>query len=328
MAKTIRWGILGPGAIAHRFAQGLRFVDDAELHAVGSRAQERADAFGDEYGVPRRHGSYEELAHDPEVDAIYVATPHTLHKENTLLCLDAGKAVLCEKPFAVNAGEAEAMIARARQKKLFLMEAMWTRFLPAHVQVRKWLSENKIGDVRMLIVDFGFRAEIKPEGRLFNLKLAGGALLDIGVYTIALAYMVFGRPPVHIETMAHIGETGVDEHGAMTFGYDKGEVASLCCAVRTSTPQTAVILGTEGWIRLPEFWHASSAEVRTGRDKPQPVELMYQGTGYNYEAIEVGACLRQGTKESAVMPLGQSLDIMQTMDAIRAKWGLKYPCEE
>ncbi len=327
MAETIRWGILGPGRIAHKLAEGLHFVDDAELHAVGSRAVERAEQFGAQYDIPRRYGSYEQLARDPDVDVIYVATPHPYHRENTLLCLEEGKAILCEKPLCVNAGEAQAMITSARQKNLFLMEAMWTRFLPAHVQIRTWLQEEKIGEVRMLLIDFGFRAQFNPEGRLFNPDLAGGALLDIGVYTIALAFMVFGKPPLQITSTAHIGTTGVDEQEAIVLSYDEGALAVISCAVRTQMPGTALILGTEGSIRVPQFFSASSAELRLGQNSPVPVELMYRGTGFNYQAQEVCRCLREGKQESTIMGLDESLGIMQTMDAVRAQWGLRYPFE-
>jgi len=327
MGRTCRWGVLGPGRIAGQFARGLAVLDDAELVAVGSRSQENANRFAEEFDVPRRHSSYAELAADPDVDAVYVATPHPAHVENAILCLEAGKAVLCEKPFAVNASQVERMIGVARERGVFLMEAMWTRFLPLLVQVRQWLADGTIGEVRMVKADFGFRSDLDPQGRLFNPELAGGALLDIGCYTISLASMVFGTQPDRIVSMTHLGETGVDEQSAMIFGYPEGQLAILTCAVRTGIDQDARIYGTEGMIRLPaSWWRGTQATLMVGEEE-QTVDLPYDGTGYNCEAAEVMRCLEAGKLESAFMPLDESLAIMQTMDRVREQWGLTYPME-
>jgi predicted dehydrogenase len=264
---------------------------------------------------------------DPDVDVVYVATPHPFHREHSILFLKAGKAVLCEKPLAINAQEVEEIIRCARETKKFLMEAMWTRFIPVMAKVREWLAEGAIGEARMLTADFGFRSGWDPEGRLLNPKLAGGALLDVGVYTVAMASMVFGRQPSRIASMAHIGETGIDEQSAMLLGYDAGQLAILSCAVRTNTPQEARIIGTEGAIHIPDFWHATSATLNvSGKDTAQ-IEIPFDGNGYNYEAAEVMCCLRAGKLESDIMPLDESLDIMATMDKIRAQCGLRYPME-
>ncbi|MFC1714337.1 Gfo/Idh/MocA family protein [Candidatus Poribacteria bacterium] len=326
MEKVIRWGILAPGNIAHQFARGLSVLPDAELIAVGSRAKERADAFADEFDIPHRYGSYADLANDPDVDAIYVATPHPFHKECTILCLKAGKAVLCEKPFAVNAEQVKEMIACARECKQFLMEAMWTRFLPVTVKVREWLAEGAIGEPRMLTADFGFRSGVNPDGRLFNLDLAGGGLMDVGIYTVAMAHMVFGAPS-KITSLAHMGETNVDEQAGMLLGYDDGQIAILNCAIRTSTPQDARIMGTDGSIYIPSFWHATSATLNAAGKKPEHIEMLFKGNGYENEAVEVMRCLREGKLESDIVPLAESVSIMETMDALRAQWGLKYPME-
>ena len=248
--EKIRWGILATGRIAHKFALGLSVLPDAELIAVGSRAQETADAFADRWEVPHRHATYAGLAADPDVAVVYVATPHAFHKQNSLLCLEAGKAVLCEKPMAINAREVEQIVACARGRGLFLMEAMWTRFLPAICKVRELLAEGVLGQVRMVRADFCFRSPWNPEGRLLNPALGGGALLDVGVYTVALAFMVFGGPPAEVTGMTHIGETGVDEQSAMILGYDGGRLAVLACAVRAQAPMEAHIIGTAGWIRI------------------------------------------------------------------------------
>jgi predicted dehydrogenase len=323
----IRWGILGTGRIAGIFAAGLADLGDAELVAVGSRTAAAADTFGDRYGVPRRHASYAALASDPQVDAIYVATPHTFHKENSLLCLQAGKAVLCEKPFTINAREAAELIAYARERRLFLMEAMWTRFLPLMVRLRELIAGGAIGEVRMVQADFDFRTEVNPRSRLFDPALGGGALLDVGVYPMSLASMLLGTPS-EIASLAHLGATGVDEQSAAVLRYAGGRLAVLTSAIRIGGPHEALIRGTDGYIRIDsEWWRAARMTlVRSGRPD-ELIEAPMVGNGYSYEATEVMRCLRDGRIESDVMPLDESLAIMRTLDAIRAQWGLRYPGE-
>lgn len=328
MSDKFRWGICGTGNIARQFARGLRALPDAEIAAVGSRAHETAVQFADEFGVARRHATYEALAADPDVDAVYVSSPHPCHMENTLLFLRAGKAVLCEKPLAVNRAQGERMVATARAESRFLMEAMWTRFLPALVQTRRWIAEGRIGEVRMVQADFGFRTEWDPSSRLLDPAYAGGGLLDVGCYCVSLASLVFGRQPVRISGLAHLGETGVDEHSAVVLGYDQGELALLASGVRTNTPQDAVIMGTEGFIRIhPPFWLSSRVSLTLGEQEPITVDCPYAGNGYNCEAAEVARCVREGRIESETMSHAESLAILETMDAIRAKWGLRYPME-
>jgi len=323
----IRWGILGTGNIARLFATGLGNAPGAILAAVGSRTQEKADEFGDRFGVPRRHASYAALAADPDLDVIYVSTPHTLHHDATILCLEGGKAVLCEKPFALNAGQAAAMIGTARARGLFLMEAMWSRYYPAMVRAREFLAAGAIGEPRILQADLGFRARVNPQGRLFDPALGGGALLDIGVYPVSLASMVFG-PPSDIASQATMGETGVDEQNAIALRYPGGQLAVLSSAIRTSTPHEATIMGTEGILRIGQDWHKSTwvGVTRTGQAEER-TSLPIEGNGYNYEAIAVMDCLRAGKRESAVMPLDETLAIVRTLDAIRAQWDLRYPGE-
>jgi predicted dehydrogenase len=326
--KPVRWGIIGTGSIAKQFARGLQVIDDAQLVAVGSRTQSAADAFGKEFSVPNRHASYEALAQDPEVDVVYVATPHPFHQDNTILCLNAGKPVLCEKPFAINADEAREMIACAAANNLFLMEAMWTRYLPLYAKVRELLAEGTIGDVRMVKADFCFRAELKREGRLFDLALGGGGLLDIGVYTISFANMIFGDRPERIASLADMGTTGVDEQAGLLLGYPKGKLAVLTCAVRTTTPHEAYIFGTDGMIRIHHaFWHGTELTLSVNGKPDVQMSHPFLGNGYNCEAVEVMRCLRAGRKESKLMPLDETISIMETMDAFRADWGLRYPTE-
>jgi len=331
VTRKIRWGILSTGAIARQFAQGLTSVPDAELVAVGSRTQAAADRFGDAFRVPRRHASYRAVAEDPDVDVVYIGTPHNLHCENTLMCLEAGKPVLCEKPFAINAAQAERMVALARSKRLFLMEALWTRYLPAMIELRRLLAAGTIGPIRMIEADFGFRPEYDPLGRLYNPDLGGGALLDIGIYPISLTAMLLGLP-ARMTAIAEIGRTGVDERSAVVLAYPGGELAVLTFSLTTDMPSEILVLGIEGWIRVhgpiyrPEKLTVSlkaAAGARTERVLPLPVT----GNGYNYEAAEVMRRLREGALESPGMMLDESLAIMRLMDAIRAQWGLRYPGE-
>ena len=324
---AFRWGIVGLGNIARSFATGLKAVPGAELAAVGSRSQEKADKFGDEFGAAKRYGSYEALAADPDVDAVYVASPHSKHKEDSLLCLNGGKAVLCEKPFTINANEAAQVIGVARDKKVFLMEAMWTRFIPLMGKVRELVKDGAIGEIRMVQADFGFRAGFNPKSRLFDPALGGGALLDVGIYPLSFASMLLGTPE-HVTGTAHLAETGVDDNSAMLLRYPKGEIAVLATSVNITTPQAATILGTAGKIQIhPPFWIPKALTLsRDGKDDER-IELPYEGNGYNYEAQEVERCVGQGLTESPILPLDETLAVMKTMDTLRAQWGVKYPME-
>ena len=323
----LRWGILGTGNIASQFARGLEALPEHELVGVGSRSQASADRFGEQFDVSHRHASYEALAADAEVDAVYIATPHHLHRDNSILCLEAGKHVLCEKPFTINAAQAEEVIAVARQRGLFLMEAMWTRFFPIMVRLRALLAEGVIGDLLMLQSDFGFRIRFNPEHRLFDPAMGGGATLDVGVYPISLASMLFGAPK-EIRSLAHLGQTGVDEQAAMILGYEGGRMALMSTAVRVSTPQEAFLLGSQGQIKIHyQWWYLTHMTISKPGQEDQEIHLPYEGNGYNYEAAEVLDCLNAGKLESDVMLLDETVSIMRTLDALREQWGLRYPME-
>lgn len=324
--KIIKWGILGPGSISTKFARGLEAVPDARITAVGSRNKKRARKFAKTFKAPNAYGSYEALAADPDVDVIYIGTPHSTHKEHTTLCLNAGKHVLCEKPFAINAAEGTEMVTTAREKGLFLMEAMWSRFLPTLVRTRALIADGAIGEVRMVQADFGFRAGIKIEGRLFNPAFGGGSLLDVGIYPLSLAHMILGTP-ARICGMAEIGTTGVDEQTAFILGYDQGQMAVLSSAIRTTTPQEAYIIGTSGWIKIHRPWWVSDRLTLVNGKREESVSCPMVGNGYNYEAEAVGDCIRTGRLESEIMPLDETLAIMRVMDEIRGQIGLRYPME-
>lgn len=315
---TLRWGILGPGAIAHAFAEGIRALDDAVLHAVGSRSAARAQAFASRYGAERVYGSYEELVADPDVDVVYVATPHFLHREHTLLALDHGKAVLCEKPLATSLADAEAMVTSARQRKVFLMEAMWTRCLPHVERALEIVAEGGIGEPRLVAADFGFRAEVNVAQPLFDPTRGGGSLLDVGVYPLWFAHWVFGEPS-DVASFMHIGSTGVDEEAAMLLRYPTGATALLSSAIRLETPHDATIAGTAGILRLlPSWWGPSRLTLRRGEGAATDVPVRAVGNGYDAEAAEVGRCLRAGLLESERVPLASSLAVMRTRERVRA----------
>ncbi|AZO95832.1 Gfo/Idh/MocA family oxidoreductase [Halocella sp. SP3-1] len=328
MNKKINWGIIGTGNIAHQFAEGLSILPDVNIAGVASRSEERAKEFADCFNIQHSYSSYQELVLEQGIDVIYIATPHTYHKDNTIMCLKAGKPVLCEKPFAVNLTEAEEMVSLARSKNIFLMEAMWTRYFPVMEKVREWLAEGLIGEVKWLEADFGINKPVKPSGRLYNLELGGGALLDVGIYPVSLASMVFGRQPSSIKAAAEIGETGVDEQTAVIFKYKQGKMAQLSCAIRTKTREEACITGTRGYIVIPEFHSPSSARVYREGKVIKEFEQPLEGNGLNYEAAEVNKYLRSGKKESAVMPLKESLNVMETLDKIRDKINLRYPADK
>jgi predicted dehydrogenase len=287
-----------------------------------------AAKFADRRNIPRRHASYEDLASDPDVDVVYIATPHPFHAQNATLCLQAGKAVLCEKPFCVNAAEAERVVELAREKRLFSMEGMWTRFFPLMEEVRRLVSEGAIGEVRMLNVDFGFRADLDPASRLFDQRLGGGALLDVGVYCVSFAAMILGRPSGSVG-LSHLGETGVDEQASVVLEHEGGGLANLSIGIRTTTPQEATIMGTEGYVRIhAPWWRPKSMTIYRPKEESETVDAPVSGNGFNYEAAEVMRCLQAGKTESDVMPLDETISVMRTMDRIRAAWGLRYPGEE
>ena len=326
MAKT-RWGILGTGGICGAFAEGLTSIPSAKLVAVGSRAKKTANAFADKWDIPNRHASYEALVADPEVDAIYIGTPHHLHCENALLCLNAGKAVLVEKPFSINAAEAKLMIQTARRKKVFLMEAMWSRFLPAVAKARDLVASGAIGEVRMISSDFGFRAGVDPKSRLFDPAMGGGGLMDVGVYAVSLCNMFLGESK-KVASLADMCETGVDGQAAAVIKYGGGELGLISTGVRTTTPAEARILGTDGYVEMHQPWWRNGLVTLHNDKGSKTFKTSFKGNGYNLQAVEVGKCLAAGKLESDVMPWADSLAVMKTMDAIRAEWPLRYPMEK
>ena len=323
----MRWGILSTGKIARKFTEDLVIMDEAEVVAVGSRTEASAQAFAQKHNIPRAYGSYEELVNDPDVDIIYVGTPHAMHADNVRLALNAGKHVLNEKAFTINAQDAQEIIELARAKGLFLMEAVWMRFFPLMERLRGWMQEETIGQVHYMQADFGFNFEFNPNGRLFDPALGGGALLDLGIYPISLSSMLFGTPQ-DIQTMAVLGETGVDYKNAMQFRFASGVIASLQSCMVANLSQSAQIIGEKGRIIIhKQFWNPDKMTLHLDGEAPVSFEEIRWGNGYTYEAREVMKCIRAGKLESDIMPLAESLSIMQTMDTLRERWGLRYPFE-
>lgn len=327
--RTIGWGILGAGRISRQFATALASLEGSRIAAVGARSLDSARRFAEEFSIPKAYGNYSDLVNDPQVDVVYIGTLHPSHAENSLLALEAGKAVLCEKPFAMNAAEAQAVIEVARSRGLFLMEAMWTRFFPLMGALKGMLRSGAIGEPRMLTADFGYRAEHDAEPRAFQPALGGGALLDVGVYPVSLASDLFG-PPCQSVSFANLGKTGVDEEAAILLSHDSGRLSVLTTANRLDTPHEVRILGTEGMIRIhAPWWKPSHLTLRrANQTNEETLEFPYQGNGYQFEAMEVARCLRGGLKESPRMPWEESLSIMRTLDSLRHAWGLKYPSDK
>ena len=324
--RKLNWGVLAPGNIAHKFVQGLEVIPDAVKYAVGSRDEKRAKAFADQYGFEKAYGSYQDLVNDPQVDIIYIATPHPQHEDAAVLCLNHGKAVLCEKPIGVNAQQTERMVRCARENNVFLMEAMWTRFLPTICKVRELIADGAIGNIRLIHAGFGFRAPLNPDGRLFALASGGGSLLDVGVYNLSLCSMLLGKQPDRIQSSMTIGSTGVDEETSLLLSYEDEQNALLSSAIRLNMPQDAIILGETGRIELPDYWHGKTVRLNNENGTDE-FDLPFDATGYQFEAIEVMKCLREGLKESKIMPLDESIAIMKTADRIRKDNNLVYPCD-
>ena len=325
--KTYNWGILGTGNIAHKFTEALITLDNARVIAVGSRSIDTARNFAQSFGIPKVYGSYDELAADPEIDIIYIATPHQLHHENMKLCIMNGKAVLCEKPFTVNAKDAKEIQQLALQENVFVMEAFKTKFLPIIKKVKELIDNNEIGEIKMLKADFGFAGGFNENSRLLNPKLAGGSLLDVGIYPITLATMIFGNNPKTLHSIPHIGKTGVDEQAVIIMGFDEGKLAQVSCAVTTDIKNQAHIIGTKGFIRIPDFSAATVAEVCVNGMTEQYIKLPHSCNGFEYEAIEVMECMSNGKTQSDIIPLSDTIVILEIMDRLRKEWGLKYPFE-
>ena len=326
MSDKIRWGILGCGKIANKFASDLKLVQEAELKAIASRDRTKLESFASEHRPAVVFDSYEGLVRCADVDAIYVATPHGMHYEHVMLCLQHRKAVLCEKAFALNLAQARAMIEFARKQKVFLMEAFWTKFLPQYEKVMEIIASGKIGDVRLIQSDFGFKAPEPKAQRLFDPLLGGGSLLDIGIYPLFMAQTILGKP-TQVHAFITPYESGVDEQCVMTMKFAGGALAVLSSTFAVETPVEAMIAGTEGRIVMRNRFHnaVATVEVVLGRGEPEVVEVHREpGFGYQFETRHVNECLAKGLTESPVMTHAETLMLMETLDRVRKTCDIRY----
>ena len=333
MKEQIRWGIMGTGWIAERFSTALNALKEegAVLYAVGSRTQETADTFSERFGFEKAYGSYEDLVSDPAVDVVYVATPHRFHFENAMLCLEHGKAVLCEKAFTVNAAEARTIAQKAAEKQVFVMEAFWTRFQPLNRRLHRLVCEDGlIGDIRMMQIDFDKIEDWPDTHRIYNPQVAGGTILDLGIYTMSYAAYFLGAEPEHIHGECTIGKGGVDDQCAMLLKYPGGALCLQTAALQTEGRREALILGTKGQICVPQFskatrctWTDYASGTVTDIDEGD-----FLCNGYEYEAMEVMNCLRDGRLQSSIMPLDETVRLMELLDEWRAQCHFRYPFED
>ncbi len=322
--QKVRWGILGPGGIAAQFAADLQHVEGAELAAVGSRSAATATAFAERFGFARAHGSYAELAADPDVDVVYVATPHAFHYDAALTCVEAGKSVLVEKPITLDLASAASLIQAARSNEVFLMEAMWMRLNPAIRKVAELVEDGTIGWVSAIHADFGLQGPFAADHRLRDPKLGGGALLDLGVYPINLVHLILGTP-ASVQAWAHQTPEGVDENTGVLLGYQPGAVAALTCSINGASRNAASITGTDGRIDLPVGFFVPREFVLNRPDRdPETFEFPFEGNGYQFEAAEVQRCLLAGERESPLMTHATTLEIMGLLDTIRDEIGVAY----
>ncbi len=325
--KTYTWGIMGTGGIAIALVQAIREAGGT-IAAVGSGSAERAAAFAEQWGISRSYGSHADVARDPEVEVVYVATTNDLHRANTLDALEAGVPVLCEKPFALNRREAEAMVQIARDRGVFLMEAMWMRFQPAYERMLEIIGSGRVGPVRSVQADFGFNAERRdsPSGRLFDPRLGGGTILDLGVYVATLAVAALGYPQ-RVGASAEFSSTGVDQQAGIVLHHAHG-LSTLATSFVSDTRMEGAVAGTEGRVRLhAPFHHSPLVTVEQGGAVVETFDTSYEGSGYRFEVDEVHRCLDEGLTESPMMPLDESLRMMGLLDEIRRQAGMVYPTE-
>lgn len=322
------WGILGCGNISGSFVRSLFQIPDTQIKACSSKDLARAKKFAEEFQIDSFYDDYETMLNDPSIDVIYIGTTHNDHFKNVQLCLEYKKAVLCEKPFCVNAYQAKQLFKKARESQIFIMEAMWSRFLPALIDVFDIIHRGKIGEVRHVKADFGIQVPIDYNNRWFNKELAGGALLDLGIYPLFLSRMVHGSKPVKISSTARIGSTGVDEESHYFLEYPNSATSMLSSTFTMKMPHDATIYGSEGVLSITDFFHPHSYAVLSYKGASEKIEKPHELPGYKYEAEEVIRCMQQGLLESPLMPHSLTIDMLELMDSLRSQWGLKYDFED
>jgi len=326
--NAFKWGIIATGNITRKFADTLgQMGGEAELYAVASRDSARAKLFAEEFGAKKVYSSYEALAADPEIQAVYIGTPHSRHYDDIMLCLAHGKHVLCEKSFTVSAAQAREAFAFAEEKGLFLMEAYWTRFIPAVIKILDIIKSGAIGEVQMVSASYGFRNDARKE-RKFDPNLAGGALLDIGIYNIAFAAMALGYDSPEISTQVCLNEYGTDAASAITLAYSGGRFAQISTAIQTVIPQIGVIAGSEGYITVDSLNGMKKLVYAPNDGEVQVLEFPFEYTGFEYQIREVQSCILAGKTKSDLHPPEHTIAVMDIMDRVREKWGMKFPFED
>jgi predicted dehydrogenase len=315
--QKVRWGIVGAGHIANTFAADMQHVENAKVAAVAARNQTSADEFAQRHGIHKTYEGYAALYADPDVDAVYIATPHTLHLQNASDALRAGKAVMCEKPITVSADECRALIEVAEDTESYLMEAMWTWFLPAIQQAKNWVDAGRIGQLRQLRAELGYPKDYDPQSRLFDPALAGGCLLDMGVYPIAIAQLFLDRAPKEIQAVSRFAINGVDDDIAMLFDYGDC-VATLATSFRCKLPNTAYVIGSAGYIEIPHAWSARECHLHVMHERVDSFYDERNGSGFEFQIASASSDILQGRKQSAVVPHAASLAFQQQMDRVKA----------
>ena len=323
----MKWGILATGIIASKFASTINQMEGQELIACASRSKEKAEIFAEEHRIPRAYGLYEELVQDQDVEVIYIATPNNLHYENCLMCIEAGKHVLCEKPFTVNAKEAEQLFKAAEKHHVFIMEALWTRFLPGSIQLQEVLQQKEIGEVVWSRCEFGFASLGARKDRKFDSKLAGGALLDIGIYNLGFMRMIMKEEPISFQSTVTINAYGTDEFSSILLQYSEGKSALVTTSIGIPMERTAVIYGTAGNIIIEDHQFLQRFIVKPNGREPYTIEIPFEVNGFEYQILETEKCIRAGIMESMIYPKEDILDSMKLMDKIRKSWNLKFDCE-
>ena len=324
--EKIRVGIIGAGWIAHKMAQALAPLKEAEVLAIASRSQEKAQEFADEYGIAKAYGSYEELVSDADVDLVYIATPHSHHYQHTRLALEHNKPVLVEKAFTANAAEAKELLDMARERKLFITEAIWTRYMPLSHKVTELMKSGIIGEPRILTATLCYMMENKE--RIVRPDLCGGALLDLGVYVLNFARMYFGTDIARTVTNCHLGPTGMDMMESISLSYADGKMANLQAGCLTLNDRQGIISGVDGYIRVDNVNCPELIEVYRNYELVERIERPADMVnGYEYQVLECKRCLEEGLLESPMMPHAETLSIMEQMDALRKEWGVKYPMD-
>lgn len=325
----MKWGIISTGTIAHNFAKTVGAMGgETEVYAVASRSQESAQAFADQYGIKKAYAAYKELVEDDNVDIIYVATPHNLHYENMMLCLEHGKNILCEKSFTVTAEQAQKIYDLAKEKNLFVMEGFWTKYLPIYREVEKLIEEGVIGDIHMVTAQYGYCTAGARTLRKFDPALAGGTLLDIGVYAIGFAAMMLGYQPKSIQSLVKLNDVGTDEFSTIVMQYENGAIAQLTTAIQTTIPVLGCVYGSKGYINIPEFKNPDKIQVVLNDGTGYTIEKEVEINGYEYEIREAEQCLSEKRQYSEILTPDQSIAVMSMMDEVRSIWNMKFPFEK